>query len=324
MRIAIVGAGFCGLATAWHLLQKHEIVIFDPADIGKNTSGIAAGLLHFYAGAHAKKNWHGERGLASTQKLLAVASEALKTPVAYRTGMLRLALTDMQRQDFTLCAQSHNDVRWLETCACQYAIKGIGPYPGIFVDVAFTVNCKLYLKGLWQACANRGAVWEKSGIKSLLDLKDFDRVVATMGAATQTLPECAHLPLRNVKGQILELDWPKHHPPLPYPLNSQAYLLMNPGNNTCLVGATFEKNFSSPDADPSVAIKELRPKLSALFPPLDHAPIISCHAGIRAVTANHLPLIGKISEKCWVLTGMGSKGLLYHALFAEELARQIS
>ncbi|HRD55095.1 MAG TPA: FAD-dependent oxidoreductase, partial [Parachlamydiaceae bacterium] len=50
MKIAIIGAGFAGLATAWHLLQHQdkiplEVTIFDSSGFGGGASGIAAGLL---------------------------------------------------------------------------------------------------------------------------------------------------------------------------------------------------------------------------------------------------------------------------------------
>jgi glycine/D-amino acid oxidase-like deaminating enzyme len=52
--------------------------------------------------------------------------------------------------------------------------------------------------------------------------------------------------------------------------------------------------------------------------------IEECKAGIRVVNSKHyLPIVGKLSEGLWVMTAMGSRGLLYHAYAAEELSKAI-
>lgn len=45
MRIAIIGAGFSGLAAAWYFLQQPhlEVTVFDKKGIGGGASGVAAG-----------------------------------------------------------------------------------------------------------------------------------------------------------------------------------------------------------------------------------------------------------------------------------------
>ena len=65
MKVAVIGAGFCGLAVVWNLLNQLfqpnlEVTLFDKTAIGSGASGVAAGLLHPYAGAHAKLNWRGK------------------------------------------------------------------------------------------------------------------------------------------------------------------------------------------------------------------------------------------------------------------------
>ncbi len=52
-RYAIIGGGFAGVATAWHLLAHASspvsIHLFDGAGIAGGASGAAAGLLHPYS-----------------------------------------------------------------------------------------------------------------------------------------------------------------------------------------------------------------------------------------------------------------------------------
>lgn len=322
MHIAIIGAGLTGVATSWHLLQNSlvKVTVFDPAGIGGGTSGIAAGLMHPYAGAHAKLNVHGKEGWTATCGLIKIAENALGTQVAEQSGLLRVALNEEQYKDFALCAKNHPEVIWYAPEQCRTIFPNLICLGGIFISCAITVNTKHYLQGLWQACEERGALLNKHKISSLSELEGFDAVVIAAGANANAF---ANLPLTQVKGQIIELAWPEGIEMAKCPLNSQAYLLMNPARGSCIAGATFERNFSDPGPFLDQALKELMPKISALVPNLEHSHVIDCRAGVRASTPSHLPLLKRLSEKCWVLTGMGSKGLLYHALYAEQLASEI-
>ena len=170
------------------------------------------------------------------------------------------------------------------------------------------------------SCSRLGAQFEHKKIHSLKELDRFDTVIITTGAESLQIKELSSFPLKQVKGQVLEIEWPQNIPPLQYPLNSHVYLLMTEGGKSCLaVSLTFEKKFENGENDLETAKSEILPKLRVLYPPLKDAPIVNCFAGVRAVTMHHRPLMQRLSSKEWLLTGMGSKGLLYHALFAKEL-----
>lgn len=329
MRIAILGAGFSGLATAWNLLQlqsstqRIEITLFDPKGIGGGASGVAAGLMHPYVGAHAKLNWEGVNGVLATQRLLDVASKAVESCVSTSTGLLRIAISEQQTKNFLQCANNYEDVAWLDILECQNLVSGIAPYPGILIKSALTINSMLYLKGLWKACEAKGATLELTAIRTLEELNEFDLIIVAMGAASASLPELSHLKITPVKGQVLEFIWPNQLPPLTTSLSSQGYIVMNPGNATCIAGATYEREFLTEGPVLEIAKQEILPKASSIFPKITHFPIIECRSGIRASTPDHLPIVKRVNEKCWVISGMGSKGLLYHALCAERLSQEI-
>lgn len=330
MKVIIVGAGFCGLAVAWHLLhherkpQNLEVQLYDSEEIGFSTSGISAGLLHPYVGAHAKLNWKGREGIQATKLLLEAASKMVEQPVcAENKGILRLALSPMQADDFKHCAELYSpDVEWLSAEKCQSFVPGLADAPGLWLKNGLTVYSKHYLEGLWKACEKKGARFEKKRIHSLEELESGISILTT-GGCTQALPELSALPLKSVKGQILELEWPKRHPPLPCALNSQGYILMSSDQRTCFVGSTYEKNYRDSKADPETALTEIMPKACAILPFLKGAALVNCYAGIRSVGPGHLPFLHSISSQKWILAGMGSKGLLYHALMAKELADKL-
>lgn len=320
MHIAIIGSGFAGIATAWHLIHTHnfQVTVFDPAGIGGGPSGMAAGLLHPYVGVHAKLNWMGREGMKATLKLIEASSKALGEDVAANTGMLRSPINDSQEADFSLAASKYSDVQWLSAEECQSITRGTVLKPGIFVSSAWTVYCKKYLEGLWKDC--HGATFQQQAIQNLSDLSSFDAVVITMGIDSTSL---ADVKLNPTKGQLLELAWPDDLPPLPFPLNSDAYILMKPGNKSCIVGATFEKDFDTPLPEIEIAIAQLNPKYTAMIPALKDAKIIDCKAGVRAGTPNRHPLVKQLDHRTWILAGLGSKGLLHHAIMTEQLANSI-
>ncbi|MBA2367544.1 MAG: FAD-binding oxidoreductase [Candidatus Protochlamydia sp.] len=327
MKVSILGAGFCGLAVAWHLLhhaKSHknlEVRLYDSEEIGFSTSGISAGLLHPYVGAHAKLNWRGREGFKATKNLLDAASLMIDKPVfAENKGILRMALTQMQSDDFILCEKLHfPDVEWLSAEKCRSFVPGLAEVPALWLKNGLTVYSKNYLLGLWKACEIEGALLEKRRIHAFKEVQS-EIMIITTGGFTQDLPELSNLPLRSVKGQILELEWPKEHPPLPCALNSQAYILMSSDQRTCFVGTTYEKKYRDAKPDPKAASAEIMPKACAMLPFLKEARLVNCYAGLRSVGPGHLPFLHSFSWRTWILAGMGSKGLLYHALLAKELA----
>ena len=98
---------------------------------------------------------------------------------------------------------------------------------------------------------------------------------------------------------------------------------MKSGNRSCLIGTTFEKKYKDLLPDIETAKNEILPKAFEILPFLKDSRILNCTAGARVVGPLHRPLIHHLSACRWLLTGMGSKGLLYHAIFAKDLVEQI-
>ncbi len=327
MKIAIIGAGFAGLASAWFLKEKYpesEVTILDKTGIGAGASGVAAGLLHAYAGSRSKLNWKGQEAYLESKNLLDKSSEILGMPTYKKRGLLRPILTEEQHIHFREAAETFSDIRWLESTECQEWAPGVADAPGIFIASALTVDPLLYMKGLWMLCESKGVQFEKRCLASLQELDAYTFIIIALGADTQLLPELSHLPLTRIKGQILEFAWPEGVPLPRTAVNSQVYLLPDPITNTCLVGSTFERHFSDAGPDIERAMALLHPKLCAMYPAFAHAQPLRCMTGVRASAPQHMPYVKAITPRCWVFSGLGSKGLLYHALIAKTLCASIS
>lgn len=330
MRFAVLGAGFAGLAVTWHLLQYTRgavtIDLFDPEPIGKGVSGLSSGLLHAYGGKHARRSWHASKGIDATHQLITEASRSINQPVILSKGILRPAVSDEQATDFKRCGQFHDDTAWWDAKQCEEKVPHlVVKEGGLFIKTGLTIDVPTYLEGLWQGCARLGTQFHQRSIVDMKELEAFDHVIFALGHKLKAFAPFQSVPIRPIKGQILELGWPADLPPLPFSLISQGYLVMGKQQNTCIAGATFEREFKNEKPDTDVAIPLIMSKITPFFPALAKAQILSCHAGIRATSPenHHLPLVGRISEKQWYITGLGSKGLLYHAWLGDLLAQAI-
>jgi glycine/D-amino acid oxidase-like deaminating enzyme len=311
MRVAIVGAGFAGLALCWHLLKSGRcaVSLFDGKGVGGGASGISGGLLHPYPGECGRRSRYAEEALGATKELLQIAEEAMALPVANYEGIMRLAQHQEQREHLMQRISAFKDIEQVGEGA--FLIKsGVTVYPS------------LYLEGLWRACRHRGALLYQREIDSLEDLEGYDRVILACGAGiSRFLPSSAPR-LKMVKGQILTCGWHASLPPLTRSLIAKGYIALSEKPEICYLGATFERDFTSERADPQWAIEELIPKMEPFFPMVRELPILACRTALRVVQqGSYLPLIKQMSERCWLFTALGSRGLLYHAYFADLLSR---
>lgn len=279
MRVAIIGAGYAGLAVAWHLLQKNlDVTVFDG---GKGASYVSTGLLHQSPGRRLTPTWRAEEGMKATMELLQIASQ--DRAVFEKNGILRIAATEEQRREFG------GETLWIP--------EGI------------TVYSRLYLAGLKKACSQ--AKFIEEWIHNLKELDDFDAIVITAGAETLQLVD---LPLQKTIGQCLICRWKE---PLAMSLLSYGHITPTEDPEFCLVGSTYEH---TEKPDPKKAV-ELLEKAAIFYPPAKDFQIEEIRCGVRiAPKGTYKPIVTKIDPKTWVFTGLGSRGLIYHALFAKMIA----
>jgi len=306
MKIAIIGAGFCGLALAYYLSQQqHQITLIDKTGIGAGASGIAAGLLHPYVGFKGRLNWRGHEALNETRHLLEVAGQ--KCPL----GILRIPRSEEQWSLFQEAASQHDDV---EVCSVDH--PGILAKEGILIHSGVTVNCTAYLKVLWEVVQENGCAFKQQSVSNLDELQDYDSVIICHGPLAK---ELLGIRLKLIKGQLLRFEWPQHLPPLRQSIVSKKYVVMD-GETSCWVGGTYEHDFEHENPDQLTAQDEILADLERFIPALAKAPILDCQSGIRTLAPDRRPFYKQFDKRTWVFTGMGSKGLLYHAMMAKELA----
>ncbi len=317
--IAIIGAGLAGLACAWHLLvQGCQVTLFDKGGVGAGASGAAVGLLHPYMGPKASPPPYALEGMHAAQELLAIAENAIGRVLSFR-GILRPAVTTAQKDAFFKASKEHLSTQWWDTATCQQSIANLSPLPGLFIPEGLTVDMQGYLEGLWKACQAHGASLVHETIENLQALSSFD---ATIIAAGHDASRLTLLPLTPIKGQALVVQWPQDLPKLPFSLISSKYISPSFTPGLALIAGTYERAFTQESPDLGKA-KELLEQVATFYPRAATMEIVEVRAGIRASTPNHLPCIDQVAPNVWVFTGLGSKGLIYHALFAKRLVTNL-
>ncbi len=294
MRVAVVGAGLAGLGVTYFLIQKgHSVTLFDELGVGSGASGIPIGLCHPYVGRSGKPSKFSDDAMTATRELIDKVEKTSGKKLADRSGILRV---------------DWNPIQWYPD------LEKVGE--GVCIKSGMTVYMREYVKALYDSFNNVELVIKKVSFEE--ELKDFDRVIFASGAGIK--PFC--LDVTFVKGQVV-IGVCKNPPEKTI---MKAYGHMSPlRDGRVQIGSTYEHHYVSSAPDQEVALRELQPKMNALLSKEDEFVIEGCFSGIRVcVKGGYLPIIKQLNEKVFVFTGLGSRGLLYHAYYGRHLANMIT
>jgi glycine/D-amino acid oxidase-like deaminating enzyme len=181
-------------------------------------------------------------------------------------------------------------------------------------------------------------------------LNEFDAVILAAGSglfepdgvpAVPILSKNHSLPVQLVRGQSLQVTLPlssevhnddavlcgKYVAPLPRGIGD---------GRAVLIGATHE--YQRVPLTPDEVVKDLRARTEPYLPPhhsaevWDGGTVRRITSGVRVQSARgkygRLPIIGRwvdvsLHSNAWIFTGLSSRGLLYHAMYGEMLAKAV-
>ncbi len=323
MKVAIIGAGFSGLALCYHLLNSHGVyvTIFEANDIGSGASGASSGLLNPYFGEHGRCSDRAHEGMVAAKELLDLTEKWLGQPV-YKQGIMHISANAKQVVSWGDHHTRFTDVR--ELTDTHYSNYFSLPQPRQLIESAMTVFPARYLQSLWQVCKSMGAKLVKQKIINSKEVSDYDQVVFAVGSSVKLFEECAHLPLKFVKGQSLYCKRPSDLPPLDYSVVAKGHVAISPDPDYFYLGSTYEHTFTDVKPNLAIAKEKIYSQVETYFPRGSKVDVVNCYSGIRVVSLkSYHPIVERVGSKHFVMTAMGSRGLLYHSLLGKELAQEI-
>ncbi|RYG69800.1 FAD-dependent oxidoreductase [archaeon] len=230
------------------------------------------------------------------------------------------------------------------------------------IKKAVVFNPAVYLRALWNyttdVCNNSKWICEKVEDLTLLT-KIYDRIIIASGYGTPPLfqqlrtASAADLKVQYVRGRIYQYDNSFSYQevePLNVALLSGEYIVptLDPesGQRVLSCGASHDhlkahdvfsedqqytyRNKAVALSDTSVLDTKLQAKLTGIYPSLNTHHTLSIESsGIRLVTERtnlgRLPIVGQHPDQkqVYVLSGLGARGLVYHALMADYLVEAI-
>ena len=134
------------------------------------------------------------------------------------------------------------------------------------------------------------------------------------------------LQVRPVKGEVLRLRWRRGCMPLPQRVirarvHGRAVYLV-PRDDGVVVGATQYEH--GRDTAPSVAgVRELLDDACAVLPGLGEYELAESAAGLRPMTPDNMPIVGRLDERTLVATGHGRSGFLLAPWTAERIVAEL-
>ena len=329
--LAVIGGGVIGLSVARRAALAGMTVRLHRDD-RRGASWVAGGML-----APHSEAWPGE------EQLLAIGLESLRLwhtpgPEGFLDGLPQDVVTareslvvavdradaaDLRTVGNWLAEQGHpvtmtNSARDVEPLLAQGIRHGFRAVDELAVD-----NRRL-VEALEEQCTRLG-VTLAGPVGRLDDAREgVDSVVIANGIDAPGL--WPGLQVRPVKGEVLRLRWRRGCMPLPQRVirarvHGRAVYLV-PREDGVVVGATQYEH--GRDTAPTVAgVRELLDDACAVLPGLGEYELAESAAGLRPMTPDNMPIVGRLDERTLVATGHGRSGFLLAPWTAERILAEL-
>ncbi len=326
-RIAIVGAGLAGACAAFALHRHAHVEVFEASEAADQAFRAAGWLFHPLMTRRARPNWHHDAALEALEQLLAAVGD--RVPV--RRGLLRVAFSEKQAQDFQEAARTYpHFVQWLAPEAAAERFTQVrSPYGALWIPQGGAISAAQLIEVLLEQSRVhlhrpvRIVDWEEApeGVRLHTDrgtAHRFDYAIFALGYGYQAHPELARLPFQAIKGQVICLTRPPSLNTLPLVL---ANVHLAPYGDQIFVGSTYEPAFT--DLAPSEAQTHwLLEEAARWVPALSQSTVVAALTGLRVIRPHQpLPVLSPLwgRRRLWLFSALGSRGLLYAPLLASWL-----
>ncbi|MCV7302804.1 glycine oxidase ThiO [Mycobacterium barrassiae] len=328
--VAVIGGGVIGLSVARRAALDGWTVHVHRSD-ENGASWVAGGML-----APHSEGWPGEERLLR----LGLASLAMWNqvgPGSFLDGLPEAIVTareslvvavdradaaDLKTVGEWLAAQGHPVA--LTTAAREIEpLLAQGIRHGFRAETELAVDNRMLVDALVSECERLGVGWAPP-VGKLTQVR-ADVVVIANGIDAPSL--WPGLPIRPVKGEVLRLRWRRGCMPIPQRVirarvhGRQVYLV--PRHDGVVVGATQYEH--GRDTAPAVTgVRELLDDACTVMPALGEYEFAECAAGLRPMTPDGLPVVGRLDERTLVAGGHGRNGFLLAPWTAEAIVGELN
>ena len=328
--LAVIGGGVIGLSVGRRAAQAGwSVRVHRTGEQG--ASWVAGGML-----APHSEGWPGEEGLLR----LGLASLELwhdTSPAGFLAGLPPEVVTARESLVVAVDRADAADLRtvgqWLDAqghpVTMTSAAREVEPLlaqgirHGFRAVTELAVDNRALVDALAVHCEQLGVQW--AGPVDDLSAVEADAVVIANGIDAPAL--WPGLPVRPVKGEVLRLRWRKGCMPAPQRVirarvhGRQVYLV--PRADGVVVGATQYEH--GRDTAPAVSgVRELLDDACTVMPALGEYELAECAAGLRPMTPDNMPLVGRLDERTLVATGHGRSGFLLAPWTAEQILAELN
>ncbi|MET4431136.1 MULTISPECIES: glycine oxidase ThiO [unclassified Mycolicibacterium] len=324
--LAVVGGGVIGLSVARRAaLDGWSVRVHRTADHG--ASWVAGGML-----APHSEGWPGEEtllqiGLESLRLWHEGFLDGLPAEVVTARESLVVAVDRADAEDLRtvgewLSAQGQ-PVTLTRSARDVEPLLAQGIRHGFIAETELAVDNRALVAALADACEGLGVQWAPP-VESLDETRDADTTVIANGIDAPAL--WPGLAIRPVKGEVLRLRWRKGCMPLPRRVirarvhGRQVYLVPRPDG--LVIGATQYEH--GRDTAPAVSgVRDLLDDACEVMPALGEYELAECAAGLRPMTPDGVPLVGRLDENTLVAAGHGRSGFLLAPWTADRIAAEL-
>lgn len=324
--LAVVGGGVIGLSVARRAaLDGWTVAVHRGDDPG--ASWVAGGMLAPHSEGWPREErllrlglaslalWHGGF-LDGLPESVITARESLVVAVD------RADVADLKTVGEWLDAQGY-PVNFTAAARDVEPLLAQGIRHGFVAETELAVDNRAVVEALAAHCERLGVQWAPP-VADLAAVGADVRVIANGIDAPALWPG---LPIRPVKGEVLRLRWRRGCMPVPQRVirarvhGRQVYLVPRPDG--VVVGATQYEH--GRDTAPAVTgVRELLDDACAVMPALGEYELAECAAGLRPVTPDNLPLVGRLDDRTLVAAGHGRSGFLLAPWTAEAIAGELN
>jgi glycine oxidase len=348
--VIIIGGGITGCSIAYHLSKAGvQVSVLEREEIAAEASSAAAGLLA-PAGVLTGPKAAADLFLASwfiTPQLIAEIEAVSGIQVEYqRTGALHV-ITDAHEQSqlrrYAEVWQARGfDVTWLTGDEVRQYEPLLHPAinAALYVPHAASIRPRLMTMAYAEAARKLGAhIFEHTEVIGLQQKASkvigiqtaqgetigCDRVVIASGAWSAHIGRELGLsiPVVPARGQILSLRQPV--PPLKYTIFGRGLYLVPKVDNTIYVGATIEL-VGFDKSNTAGGLFWLLSNALQLVPEFEHAALANIWSGLRPMSEDSYPILGKAPgwENVILATGHGAGGFELSAITGKTIAELIT